>query len=55
MISHIRITDTVRSYLGNGKPRNMLVLGSGLSTVVDIIVQPTIFAQPSANHLSNGR
>ena len=44
MISHIRIAETIRSRIGTVQPRIALVLGSGLSTVADIIEQPRIFA-----------
>ncbi|NND91272.1 MAG: purine-nucleoside phosphorylase [Granulosicoccus sp.] len=44
MISHIRLAERIRSGIGSVQPRIALVLGSGLSTVADIIEQPRIFA-----------
>lgn len=43
MISHIRIAEAIRSRIGTVQPRIALVLGSGSSTVADIIEQPRIF------------
>jgi len=44
MTSHIKVAQSIRSSIGSVQPRIALVLGSGLSTVADIIEQPVIIA-----------
>jgi len=42
MISYINIAESIRSRIGTVQPRMALVLGSGLSTVANIIEQPCV-------------
>jgi len=42
--NHIRLAESIKNRISSVKPRIALVLGSGLSTVADIIEQPVIIA-----------